>query len=170
MGSWNGLDIIEWPYTNHSKVLIFDARNCFGEIELANTTPKISINTPSGEERETFHDRIEDATEEELHALRSDLKAKVHLDLPPRLGIADLTAAIAIDISHSNGNYAMVEDSPVYHRPWCSVIQDPKAIQLSLVPLMADNQTERRECKRCRPERWDVEASMGDDICLGPEI
>src|SRR4029079_18810273 len=101
--------------------------------------------------------------------LRSQLQCKASIELPSRLGIADQSAAISIDLSQSNGNFAMIEGAKDYHRPWCSLTQEWNDLKFSLHPHLRNDKEERRECEQCKPDRWDLEADMGEELCLGPK-
>jgi hypothetical protein len=123
---------------------------------------------PKEEKRREFALRIEQATATDELPFADDLKCLSKVKVLPRLGIADPCAAFRIGLDRSNGLFAMLPQTALYHRPWCPDVLGREELRLRMIPQIDGEEVERTPCPNCLPENWDFDALTGEDSALGP--
>lgn len=162
IGVWEHLHVLRFPYTNPESVLLLDTRRLIAECQYGEGT---AISRVWIEEHPKDQE-VESKKEAARAALKSadapvpesnSIQVVAWMEVSPRLGLVDISAATAIDIRHSDGGYAIVDGSNVYHRPSCPDIQGDDATYV----LRIDARDGRTPCPTCRPEQWNMEGRSG---------
>lgn len=162
IGVWEQLHVLRFPYTNPESILLLDTRRLVAECEYGDENPVARVwieEHPQNDEVEAKKAAARaslnsaDAPIPESNAIQ----VLAWMEVVPGLGLVDTTAAIAIDIRSSDGGYAIVEGSNLYHRPSCSDIEGEDAAYL----LRREPGDGRTPCPTCRPDRWNMEGRSG---------
>lgn len=162
IGVWEQLHVLRFPYTNPETILLLDTRRLIGDCRHG---AKKSVARVWVEEHPP-NQEMESKREAARAALNSvdapvpesnSIQVLACLEVPPSLGLLDIAAAMAFDIQDSDGGYAVVKGSSVYHRPSCPNIEgEDTTYVLHLTP--GDG---KEPCPKCLPEQWTVEGRSG---------
>ena len=164
IGGWEQLHVLRFPYTNPLSILLLDTRRLVGECGhgAEHSIARVWIDEhPQNQEVEAKKVAARAAlTSADAPVPESNsIQVLAWLEVPPSLGLVDANAAIAIDIQNSDGGYAIVEGSSVYHRPSCPDIEGEDTTYL----LHLRPEDGKTPCPKCRPERWNVEGRSGTE-------
>lgn len=167
IGDWEGLHVLKFPYTNPASILLMNtgaalAGDAAADDERALITIEDESNHPRAIENRQRVDRALQDLEAEVPP-STDVLLGTRVVIHPALGIKDHRAAIALSIEHSDGGFAILSDSDLYHRPSCPDIQWSDVTYV----LEIEAGSKRKPCPKCRPDTWDREGRMGQ--VAGPE-
>ncbi|MCW5757303.1 MAG: hypothetical protein KIT54_08720 [Phycisphaeraceae bacterium] len=156
LGQWEGLLVLRCPYDNSNHALLLDTRKLLTTAHRdGETQPTIEIIEGRDDpELKKAYEAAEKALESggELPDSQS-IHIVTRMVAPPPLAIADINAALAIDLRPAAG-YVLVEGAELFHRPGCERIEQGE--QARQLHLPEDEQ--RKPCEHCQPNEWDHEA------------
>jgi hypothetical protein len=162
IGTWEKLHVLRFPYTNPESILLLDTRRLLAEHARHEEVPVSHVWI----EEHPPNDEVEAKKAAARAALSSanvpvpessTIQVLAWMEVVPALGLVDVEAAVAIGIRSSDGGYAIIEGSNVYHRPSCPEIDGEHATYvLHLRP--GDGKS---PCPNCRPEQWNAEGRSG---------
>ena len=163
VGTWEGLLVLRFPYTNPESILLVDTSKALASREPDDIESGIQIwieETPDNDEI-TEKKRIAAA------ALKSDesplpdshsIQVLARMRALPRFLIANTDASATIGIGSSDGGLALPAGSDLYHRPSCEDIEFEDDVQYV---LRLPSDSNRTPCPKCKPDRWNMEARRG---------
>ena len=162
IGTWEQLEVLQYPYTNSESILLLDTRRLIGRNELGAAAPAPRIWV----DESPLNDQIEAKKAAAREALNSgdapmpeswSIRVALRMDVLPGLGLVETSAAMALGVMNSDGGYAIIEGEDLYHRPSCPDIDAEDAKFVLHLPRDDD----RKPCPTCRPDRWNAEARSG---------
>ena len=156
VGTWEGLNVVRCPYANTGSVIIADAAAAFVRNNTTPQPPDVKIEDLDEKAKESMLARMTDDGVEPLPST-NDIRVKVTVSLLPSVEITTRAAAYKIDVSHSDGCYAMEPGDTVYHRSTCPEIEGAEDIELSLGIRLEGEPQNRTPCDICKPATWDGE-------------
>lgn len=173
IGSFDGVNVLRFPYLNPRSVLIIDPSRAIAEtgIDLDMITIEIEEN-PEDEENRKRLKAARDALHDESLSFpkSSDLNVLALATLLPRIGLLDEQAVISLSIESSDGYFVLDPDSKLYHRPTCEkiigIVKNLKKVLRILRRPTDGPEGQYSPCTDCNPDEWDFEAWKGDDHLL----
>lgn len=167
LGQWEGLLVLKFPYTNANHAMLLDTTKLLTTAHVAGgSQPVIEIlaerNDASLNEGYLSAEEAIDSGEElpDTHTIR----VRTRMVAPPPLAIADINAALTIDLRQAAG-YVLDEKANMYHRPACESIGEGEHERyLHLSPDKRPN-----ACEKCKPDEWDYEAERRRRTRVEPE-
>jgi hypothetical protein len=162
IGVWEQLHVLRFPYTNPESILLLDTRRLMAECEYGEGKPVWRVwieEHPQNEEVEAKNVAARAALNSADAPVPESNSIQVFawMEVTPGIGLVNMSAATAIDIRNSDGRYAIVGGSNVYHRPSCPDIDGEDATYL----LHLRPRDGRTPCPTCRPEQWNAEGRSG---------
>jgi hypothetical protein len=162
IGSWEQLHVLRFPYTNPESILLLDTRRLVADNALAPGTPVTSVwvdenpaNDDAASKKATAKAALNSA---DLPVPESNsIQVLAWMEVTPRLGLVDTSAARAIGIGGGDAGFALVEGSNLYHRPTCPDIEGEDATYV----LHVEPRDGKSPCPTCKPERWNLEGRSG---------
>jgi len=163
VGSWEGLLILRFPYTNPESILLIDTSKALASRESDDPDSGIEIWL----EENPDNNEIAEKKRIAAAALKSDdsplpdshsIQVLARMRALPRLLIANKDASATIGIGDSDGGFALPKDSDMYHRPSCEDIEFEDDVQFE---LRLPSDSNRTPCPKCKPDRWNSEARRG---------
>ncbi len=156
LGQWEGLLVLKFPYTNANHAMLLDTTKLLTTAHIAGgSQPVIEIvaerNDASLNEGYLSAEEAIDSGDElpDTHTIR----VRTRMIAPPPLAIADINAALAIDLRQAAG-YVLDEKANTYHRPGCESIGQGEHERYLHLP----NDQRLSACEKCKPNEWDYEA------------
>jgi len=173
IGSFDGVDVLRFPYSNPRSVLIIDPSRAIAGtgIDIDTITIEIDENPEIEEIRDRFKTARDALHDESLSFPKSsDLNVLALATLLPRIGLLDEQAVISLSIESSDGYFVLDPDSKLYHRPTCEkiigIVENLKRV-LRILHCPTDGlEGQYSPCTDCNPDEWDFEAWKGDDHLL----
>lgn len=162
LGTWEELHVLRFPYTNPEAILVLDTHRLIAKNEMEGGMPPDRVWI----DEDPDHDEVKARRAAAEAALKSadvpipeskSIQVLAWMEVLPRLGLVDPDAALAIDIRNSDGGYAFVASSNVYHRPSCPEIEAEDAKYV----LRIEPGNGKTACTTCQPERWNLEGRLG---------
>lgn len=162
IGSWEQLHVLRFPYTNPESILLLDTRCLVADNTLGPGTPVTSVwidenpaNDDVASKKATARAALNSA---DVPVPESNLiQVLAWMEVTPRLGLLDTSAARAIGIGGGDAGFALVEGSNLYHRPTCPDIDGEDATYV----LRVEPEDGKTPCPTCRPDRWNLEGRSG---------
>lgn len=164
IGLWEQLHVLRFPYTNPGSILLLDTRRLIAEAEPSPGTPVTRV----WMEENPANDEIQAKKAAARAALNSanlpvpessSIQVLAWMEVTPRIGLVDMSAAMAIGLAGGDGGFAIVEGSNLYHRPTCPDIDGEDATYV----LRVEPGDGKVPCPTCRPERWNLEGRSGKE-------
>lgn len=170
IGSFDGIDVLRFPYSNPRSVLIIDPSRAIAEtgIDIDAIIIEIEEYPEDKENRKRFKAARDALNDGSLPIPKSsDLSVLALATLSPRIGLLDKQAVIRMSIESSDGYFILDSDSKIYHRPTCERING-NAESFKRVLRIEHNSTKGPEgqynpCSHCNPDEWDFDTWKGDD-------
>lgn len=161
-GAWDSMRVLKCPFTDAETIIVADARRLFGTVGKKPALPQVLI----GDTQKETLEEVAAIARRNMEKLpeSNEIRVLVELISKPLYGILDPTAAIAIDITDSDGGYAMEPDQSLYHRSSCRELEFVDEVEYRLLPHLENETEDRKPCDICRPERWDFEGRQGQTV------
>ena len=154
LGTWKGLEVFSWAFTNPDSILIADGTALFGLSELAeNGKFGFEVENKDSMKHQQMLKKAEETNDPDKIARPSDVRVLSIGRLVPALGLRGTRAAIRMPIDLEKLGYAILAGDTYYHRPGCHLLEG-KEVQYSLSNLL-DSGERARSCLTCRPYEWD---------------
>lgn len=159
-GMWNGIHVLKCPFSDCERIIVGEASRLFGSVDDRAGAPQVLLTDTEAEKLADFRDRVDAADGGKLPS-PDELKVLLTLLARPAVGVNDPSGGVGIDITESDGGYALIPGESVYHRPSCPEIEFRDDVQYSLRKSLSDEAVQRQPCSTCHPERWDREGRRG---------
>lgn len=162
IGVWENLHVLRFPYSNPESILMLDTQRLIAECEYGEGPPTSRVWI----EEHPQNDEVEAKKAVARAALSSanvpipesnSIQVLAWMEVVPSLVLVDTKAAVAIDIRSSDGGYAIIEGSNMYHRPSCPDIDGEDATYV----LHLQPGDDKAPCPNCRPDQWNAEGRSG---------
>lgn len=157
IGDWEGIHVIQFPYTDPQSILILDSRQALGETGVRIEQAEIEIQDHPDDKdilqkwREAQM-ALDDSEKPLPDSGTIDVLAK--MAMPPRIGIVDPTAICRIPIDDTDVCFVIEENTKIYHRPGCAQIPEGVPTQRFVSVI---GQLEYTACPVCQPDEWGEE-------------
>lgn len=169
IGSFDGVDVLRFPYSNPRSVLIIDPSRAIAETGIDIDAITIEIEeTPEDKENRKRFKAARDALNDESLPIPKSSELYVHAlaTLLPHIGLLDEQAVISLSIEGSDGYFILDPDSKIYHRPTCERLNG-NAESFKRVLRIEHDSTKGPEgqynpCSHCNPDEWDFDTWKGD--------
>lgn len=162
IGSWEQLHVLRFPYTNPESILLLDTRRLVADNGLGHGTPVTSVWIDENPMNDDIASKMATAraalNSADLPVPESNsIQVLAWMEVTPRLGLVDTSAARTIGIGGGDAGFALVEGSNLYHRPTCPDIEGEDATYV----LHVEPRDGKSPCPTCKPERWNLERRSG---------
>lgn len=162
IGSWEQLHVLRFPYTNPESILLLDTRRLVGDHKLDSATPVTNVwveESPSNGDVASKKAKARAALNSADLPVpeSSSIQVLAWMEVTPRLGLVDTSAARAIGIRGGDAGFALVEGSNLYHRPTCPDIDSEDVTYV----LRVEPEDGKAPCPTCKPDRRNPDGRLG---------